>query len=129
MKKTVLKIKTLFILGMMVLLPVTLLADNPPITAIGIISDEEDDPNVEPLDLLVYLNTTTGQISVETYVNQWLWMYILDVETNTVCSIDVIDPSFDYGNIYHTFAPTTIGNYCIYFCSETAQAWGFFSIN
>lgn len=105
-----------------------LFADNPPNTVDRIIL-EEDDPIEEQFDLVVYLNTATGQISVETYVNQWLWVYIFDVKTNTICSFDVIDPLYNYGNTYHTFAPTTIGNYCILFCSEAAQAWGFFSIN
>jgi len=94
-----------------------------------IIHQETEDPLEESLDLVVYYNTTTGQISVETYVNQWIWVYIMDAQTGAVFSVDVIDPSYNYGDIYHTYAPSAAGEYCILFQSNSAEAYGYFSVS
>lgn len=94
-----------------------------------IIHQETEDPLEESLDLVVYYNTTTGQISVETYVNQWIWVFIIDHVTGTVHSVDIIDPSYNYGHTYYTYAPSTPGEYCILFQSNTAEAYGYFSVS
>lgn len=103
------------------------MADDP-LKEIIIQQPEDEDPSEESLNLLVYYNTTTGQISVETYVNQWIWVYIMDAQTGAVYSVDVIDPSYNYGDIYHTYAPSVAGEYCILFRSNTAEAYGYFTI-
>ena len=90
--------------------------------------ENEEDPSEGFLDLIVYLNPATGQISVETFVNQWIWVFILDAQTGAVYSVDVIDPSYNYGDIYHTYAPSVAGEYCILFRSNTAEAYGYFTI-
>lgn len=94
-----------------------------------IIHQETEDPLEESLDLVVYYNTTTGQISVETYVNQWIWVFIIDHVTGTVHSVDIIDPSYNYGHTYYTYAPSAPGEYCILFQSNTAEAYGYFSVS
>lgn len=127
MKKTKLKLRMLLILGMIALFPSSMMAGDPPLEEIVIIP-EGDDPLEDQLDLFVYLNVTTGQIYVDTFVNQWIWVYIIDIDTNAIVIYDEIDPAYNYGNTYYTTAPTAPGNYCIYFCSNSAGAYGFFTI-
>ena len=127
MKKTMLRLKQLFILGM-TLFSVPLMADNPLIVEIPTIAEDNEDPSEDPLDLVVYLNTSTGQISVETYVNQWLWVYIINANTGGVYSVDFIDTTQNNGSIYYTYAPSLPGNYCILFQSASAEAYGYFTI-
>lgn len=103
------------------------MADDP-LKEIIIQQPEDEDPFEESLDLIVYLNPTTGIISVETFANQWIWVFIMDAQTGAIYSVDVIDPSYNYGEIYHTYAPSTAGEYCILFRSDDAEAIGYFSI-
>lgn len=127
MKKKMLRLKQLFILGM-TLFSVPLMADNPLIVEIPTIAEDNEDPSEDPLDLVVYLNTSTGQITVETYVNQWLWVYIINANTGGVFSVDFIDTTQNNGSIYYTYAPSLPGNYCILFQSASAEAYGYFTI-
>lgn len=127
MKKKMLRLKQLFILEM-TLFSVPLMADNPLIVEIPTITEDNEDPSEDPLDLVVYLNTSTGQISVETYVNQWLWVYIINANTGGVYSVDFIDTTQNNGSIYYTYAPSLPGNYCILFQSASAEAYGYFTI-
>lgn len=62
--------KALFIPGMLALLSVPARAENPPVVEINDITVSEA-PSINPFDLVDSLNTITGQITVETYVNQW----------------------------------------------------------
>ena len=112
----------------MTLFSVPLMADNPLIVEIPTITEDNEDPSEDPLDLVVYLNTSTGQISVETYVNQWLWVYIINANTGGVYSVDFIDTTQNNGSIYYTYAPSLPGNYCILFQSASAEAYGYFTI-
>lgn len=118
----------LFILGIITLCPFPMTAGDPPLEEIDIIC-EGDNPSEEPLDLVVYLNTSLGQISVETYVNQWIWVYIYNTDSGSIYSVDVIDATLNYGSVYYTSAPSLPGNYCILFQSSSAEAYGYFTIN
>lgn len=128
MKKTNLKMRMLLILGMIALFPFPMTAGDPPLEEIIIIS-EGDDPSEDPLDLVVYLNTSTGQIAVETYVNQWIWVFIINSNNGSIYSVDVIDTTLNNGSVYYTYAPSLPGNYCILFQSYSAEAYGYFTIN
>ena len=101
---------------------------DPPLIEEIPLEQEDDDPSEDPLNLVVYLNTAIGQIYVETYVNQWIWVYITNVDTGAIYYWDVIDGSLYNGTIYHTSAPTMPGNYSISFMSNNAEAHGYFSI-
>lgn len=125
--KSKVQLQRLVILGMMALFSIPTRADNPPVVEIDIIIEKED-PMGELPNLIVHLNTSTGQLWVETNVNQWMWVYILDADTGVVYSIDYIDPSLNYGNVYTTNAPSLPGNYCVYFQSGTTIAMGYFTI-
>lgn len=128
MKNTKLKMRMLLILGMIALFSFPMAAGDPPFEEIVIIS-EGDDPSEVPLDLVVYLNTSTGQIAVETYVNQWIWVYIYNTNNGSIYSVDIIDATLNYGSVYYTYAPSLPGNYCILFKSTSAEAYGYFTIN
>lgn len=128
MKTNNLELRFLFFLGMIILPSLSLIADDPPTVEIMVLPDGNN-PSEEILNLFVFLNTTTGQIYVETDVNQWLWVYIINTDTNAVFFYDVIDPANTNGNTYHTNAPAVPGNYCIFFSSISAEAYGYFSIH
>ena len=128
MLKIKMKVIIPFVLGIMALSQITLAAQTPVIIEIDVHPGDPEYPSGELVFLEVYLNTSTGQLSVETNVNQWMWVYILDADTGVVYSIDYIDPSLNYGNVYTTNAPSLPGNYCVYFQSGTTIAMGYFTI-
>lgn len=128
MKKTASIFRLLFFLGMMANSILPLLAEVPPTVEIPTIVEEHDDPLEESLNLIVSYCSSTGQITIETYVNQWFWVYIINAETGAVCSVDCIDASLDNGWIYHTYAPSLPGNYYILFQSYSQEAYGYFTI-
>ena len=115
-------------LGMIALFPLKLQAEIPPEVIIEIFPEEVENPFEEPLDLIVHFNTATGLLLVETYVNQWLMVYIFDTDTGFVYSVDAIDPLQNYDSIYYTYAPSLPGNYCILFQSGSSEARGYFTI-
>lgn len=127
MKKKI-KMRLLLILGMIALFPSPMTAGDPPLEEIVILS-EGDDPSDNPLNLVVCINTSTGQISVETFINQWIWVYIYNTSNGSIYSVDVIDATLNNGSVYHTNAPSLPGNYCILFQSTSAEAYGYFTIN
>lgn len=118
----------LLILGMIALFPFPMTAGDPPLEEIDIICERED-PSEELLDLVVYLNTLTGRISVETEINLWLMVFIVNIDTGFVYSIDTIDFTQNNGSVYCAYAPSFPGNYCILFQNESTEAYGYFTIN
>ena len=121
------KLRVLFILGLFAFFPTEVLADNPPVEEITVIPERED-PAEEPLDLSVYLNSSTSKIYIEFNGEQWLWVYILNTDTATIYSVDIIDVTQNNGSVYRTYAPSQPGNYRIHFQSNSAEANGYFSI-
>ena len=129
MKIKLLKIPLFFILGTFIsLFPVNAETDNPPLEEIRIIYESEE-PSEDLLILAVYFNPNTGLITIETEVNRWIYVCIYNSDNGTIYSIDVIDPSYNYGSAYYTSAPSLPGNYCIQFQSATEIACGYFTIN
>lgn len=128
MNKNALIFKLLFLLGMMSNSIFPLLAEVPPTVEIPTIIEESDDPSEDSLELIVSYCPSTGQITIETYVNQWFWVYIINAETGAVCSVDCIDASLNNGWVYHTYAPSLPGNYYILFQSYSQVAYGYFTI-
>lgn len=89
---------------------------------------EGENPSEESLDLVVYLNTVTGQITVETNPYQWNTVSIINIDTGCLVSVEMICSTQNEIYMYCTQAPSFPGNYCILFQNDLTKAYGFFQI-
>lgn len=106
-------------------------ATNPPEETEAIILNEEtdDDPHEDNLRLDVFYIPSAHQIQINTYSpqSQWIWVTIIDSQTNSIYSTDVLDTN-NNGNTYYINAPAIPGDYCVVFTSLTDQTYGYFHV-
>ncbi|MGN0202627.1 MAG: hypothetical protein ACI399_06985 [Candidatus Cryptobacteroides sp.] len=121
------KMLMLLILQMIASFSFTLSAYEPPFEEI-VPTIEGENPSEESLELVVYLNTVTGQITVETNLNQWNKVSIINIDTGVLFSVEIIRSTQNDDYPYCTQAPSFPGNYCILFENESTEVSGYFTI-